>query len=278
MANSIDSLETIEDAYTFIQQRFPDNFFDKKVYTEEALRIADSLEIFQWKKIDIDSNGHTDLILFGGRTCVVLADNDGYKIKYFSKYGDSGIHDYFPRIENVNGNNIFIFRYKPYSRESFYPILIDTLIFKEGHFVEFQNVPVKQHNIQEILIFSDGNCEGICPEYYFRIDTKTTDSHGYKKFFWAYQNRRYKGPYKLRQWYTFTGKLSESQINSIHSLLDYADFAKFDESGVIVIDAPQLTFIFRYDDVLVKTIEYKISDKNLILDAIWDIAIRIDWK
>lgn len=277
-ANSIDSLETIEDAYAFIQLRFPDNSFTKKDYYEDALRIADSLKISQWRKTDIDSNGFSDLVLFGSRTCVVLADKNGYKLKYLSKYGDFGIHDYFPTIENYDGSNIFIFRYKPYLRKSFNPLLIDTLIFKDGNFVEFQNAPVIKHDIEEIQIFSDGLCEGICPEYYIRINPKTKDSHGYKKFFWAYQNRNYKGPYKLWQWYTFTGHLTTLQIDSIHSLLNYADFVKFDVDAVNIMDAPHFTFIIRYDGGLIKTIEYQLSDHILILDAIWRIADGIEWK
>lgn len=278
MANSIDSLETIEDAYAFIQLRFPDNSFTKKDYYEDALRIADSLKISQWKKIDIDSNGHMDLVLFGNRTCVVLADNNGYKIKYLSKYGHYGIDDYFPKIENLDGKNIFIFRYKPNLRASFSPLLIDTLILKDGCFVEFQNAQVVKHDIEEIQIFCDGFCEGICPQYYIRINPKTKDSHCYQKFFWGYQSRNYKGPYKLWQWYTFTGKLTTLQIDSIHSLLNYADFVKFDENVDNILDAPEFTFIIRYDGGLTKIIEYQLSERLLILDAIWRIVDGIEWK
>jgi Domain of unknown function (DUF6438) len=272
----IDSLQTDKEVFSFLKRQFPEyngnETFDN--YRNETQQIADSLEVKNWVKTDIDNNGETDLLIFRANDLsdifAILSNGGTFKAisaQHFCKY-----QFIYPVVKAINNRNvIFLFSqdqtdYDAGTRHFIYTRLIcDTLVVKDNLFVNYLRSP-RREEVEKIELINDGECEGNCPRINISIDAKTFSNTCSKTMF-APNGRKLS-----------TGRLSQNEIREMVSLLNYSNFTELNESYEVgCTDLPTTTLIITYDGGKTKTIRDYGSSGNFTLTEIYKIAYSIKW-
>jgi hypothetical protein len=276
-ANEIDSLKTDKEVFAFVRQFFKDFKSDGSFneYYNETIKVADSLNVSNWVKADIDNNCETDLCVFRAddlpKVFAVLSFNGKFKVvkaDYWCKY-----QFIYPIVTSVMNQNVILLYnqnqdgYDDKIKHFIYTKLdCDTLMVKDSLFLNYIPFP-RHYNIEKIEINNNGMCEGNCPRINITINPKTFESNCSRLLYWDSQPK------------SATGQLTQEQIKNILSLLDNSNFGNLKNSyGVNCTDQTTTTLTITFDGGETKKIEDYGSSGNFTLTEIYNIAYNIDWN
>lgn len=271
--NKIDTLLTDNDAFSFIKHEFKkDVSFDD--YWNETRQVAETLKVKRWIKTDIDNNGETDLLIFGGNNLPnifgVLSLGNKFKpisATYFCKY-----QFIYPVLTAINNQAIILLYnqdridYDQNTKHFIYTKLsCDTLIVKDTLFINYVHAPI-YNNIEKIQFYNDGICEGNCPRINITINPKTFENSCTQEMYWDNSPQ------------TSKGHLTQAEIKKILFLLYYSNFTNLkDVYEVGCTDQPTVTLKITYNNGKVKSIRDYASTGNFTLAEVYKTVYSIKW-
>lgn len=278
MANRIDSLNTDKQVIAFLNHNFPTQkndlyYFDH--YYNETIKVADSLKVKKWVKVDMDQNGETDLVVFNGNYLqdifVILSKNGKFE-KVSACQNECKYHWIYPIVSSINKKPVILlyhqgqYGYDDSTKHFLYtPLEIDTITFWKGRFLNYIS-KLKTYTIQGIKIFNDGICEGECPRIDIKVNANNFKNQCSKELQWDNNPKK------------FVGKLSSVEIKAILSILDYSNFSELPEQYQISCsDQPTTTLTIEYNNGQTKAIRDNGSFGNFTLAEIYKIANKIKW-
>jgi hypothetical protein len=287
-ANQIDSLKTDKDIEIFLQKQDSQNktlhlsslkrFYSisPKFDTTTELKIADSLGVKIWQKVDFDNNGLTDILILGNDeqyhyVFVVTDEGKKFKLHRFSPdFSDDEI--FYPIVRTVKNKNL-LFIYRSYWDCEICPNRnkkkLDSfmLIYLYSNFIESNFHPVS-YSIKKIE-FSTEACYGTCPIFELEIN-----SNG-KAFYNAYSYNERNGK--------FSATVQYKDLEKIVELLNYIDFPNLKDSfSVKWSDQPSCNLLITYGNVKVKKIwdygERGSYGLSALYQYLFDLRKNQDWK
>ena len=216
LANKIDDLKSDIDVQKFLKKKVR-NLKDFYVVSIEDLytskngkKIADSLKVNTWEKVDFDNNGETDLLVNGiwnGRNNLIAIISNGNKFYFHSFNKGFNTKQFFPKIETFNNiTTLSLFEICEFCQEK--ELTNKKLIFKYGSFIE-PNYNPKKYNIEKIE-YATTMCFGTCPVFKLTINSNKSLTYVAKQ----YNNLQGE----------FYSIIKTEDYNSIIDLLNYIDF------------------------------------------------------
>lgn len=208
-----------------------------------------------WVKADFDNDGRIDLLVTGrdsehfvwGRSiiCFLNKRQQSPRIIWLAEDGDD-----CPVAQVGYLRNKAIIRYAHVSFDKLRGrqtansrqavCQIDTLVFKEPGFIEYNGAP-KDYQIQRVA-FSTEACYGSCPIFALHLARNGAATYQAEEY-----NER-KG--------AFTATVDTQTIKELWDLLNYLDFPRLEEKyAARFTDLPTCTLTITYADGKVKTIE-----------------------
>jgi hypothetical protein len=216
-ASQIDSLLSALDDYFRHTKTDTALLFENEAYR----RFADSLKAQPWIKADLDGNGYTDLVVASLRdfheyrpVCILDSGNNRFHTKslYLEKLGECS----FPKLVMVNSTPLVV-QYSLTDWTDIQPELrwqeIDTLIIKDGEFIEWNPSP-RRHAIKMIKL-STTLSMGDPSSYDFSIFDDRT----------AIYTTKWLG----KESGTFTIELDGRHYKELTHLLEYIDFTHLED-------------------------------------------------
>ena len=215
-ANKIDDLKSDIEVQQFVKKQdgklknFRIVSIDDLYPLKDEKKIADSLQVKTWEKVDFDHNGETDLLvngLWNGKCglIAIIANGKKFSLHTFSH----GFFDksYFPKIEIVNNLTTLSLSENCQACDKI-ELSNKKIIYKFGTFIE-PNYSPKKYNIEKIE-FSTTMCFGTCPVFKLAINSNKNITYN------AEQYNELQGE--------FYSKIKTEDYNSIIELLNYVDF------------------------------------------------------
>ncbi len=278
LANRIDSLKTDKEVLTFVKEQFPeyrDNQYYFDDYSNETIKVADSLNVKKWVKIDFDQNGETDILIFNASLSsdifMILSKKGKYQ-KVIAHYDHCKYQFMYPVVARIDSKpvillyNQFLDGYDDSAKHFNYTKLtVEIVTYFKGNFLNYLNVP-KHYHIENIKIHNDGVCEGTCPLIDININAKAFKAECYKEINWDSKPKKFKG------------QLSPEAIREILIIFDYSNFTDLNEEfNFSCTDQPTTTLTVKYNNGQIKTIRDYGSSGNFTLTEIYRIANNIKW-
>lgn len=277
-ANKIDDLNTDEDVENFMHKhdkKFKDFYVAsiKTLYYDTIQqKIADSLGVHPWQKVDFDKNGITDMLVYGmwdSRNYLIAVIDEGKDFVFRSL--NRGFFDnvYFPVVTTID-KQVFLVLNKgcEFCRNNERKIIsTDTLIYKYGDFIE-PNFKSSTYKIEKVE-FSTTMCFGTCPVFELEINSDRTSK------------------YNATQYNDKTGKfkttIDTANFNLIISLLNYIDFPNLkDDYSVNWTDDQSCTLTILYDNGKTKKIldygEIGTNGLRIIYNKLFALRKNQKWK
>jgi len=275
--SEIDQLKSSEDVQSLIRKtnstfekykvkRIKD-FNREDFLCKENIALADQLDVSQsFYKTDFDNNGFTDLLVIGDKHNCLGMNNESCSYspvvllnfgnrKYALKDISQGFDDYYvPKIKKVNNKNLLEI-YKPvvkdWEKKTFGEPLKQTLVFKEGEFVEYNSNDKNYIPVQKIE-FSTSGCYGTCPVFQLSID-QNRNAHFIAEHFNFSEN--------TESWSEniegkFHAVIDEKQYENLIGTLQYIDFPNLEDNyAVDWTDDQTVTLKITYAGNKVKVIQ-----------------------
>lgn len=277
-ANKIDALQTDEEVEEFLQKLNKDfgAFYVapiKQLYPDTVYqKIADSLGVKPWQKIDFNNDGLTDLLVYGilgvqKYLIVVMDEGTKFSIRYLNRGLSS--NPYLPTVKTLNQQTLLILHTSCEfcKNQSQKIIKTDTLVYRFGDFIE-ANFNVRNNHIKQID-YSTSNCYGSCSV--FELHIKSGGSAVYN----AIENNPKNGKY--------TAHIDTAYYLPIESLLNYIDFPNLNDNyKVNWTDDQSCTLVITYSDGKTKTITdygmYGTNGLGLLYNKLFALRKNQDWK
>lgn len=272
--NKIDSLNSESAVFALVKYQMPEyqgnGVFE--TYYGKRQKIADSLNIQNWIKTDIDNNGETDLLVFNAYRLPKIFAILSFSNKLVNISARYACNSYilYP-VLGVLHNQKVIYIYKGEDSDyntRFKHLTCDTLVVKEDAFLNYVDSP-KGNDIESVKIYNDGMCEGNCPIINIEIDAKTYANKCSKQMYQWYIDRKPENS---------SGQLTELQIKKILSLLAYSNFTELkDNYSAACTDQTTTTMKITYGGGKTKIIKDYGSSGNFTLHEIYRLASNIEW-
>ena len=271
-ANRIDSLNTDEEVLAFLKSVNPDfnnpKFNSIELRDNNTLRkdlacggVADSWQLNNWTKADLDGNGTTDLLVmlywYDYGVYAVLDKNDGkFELHALSK----NISDKCEMAKVISLNDKAHLLYYLNKKT-------DTLVFRHGGFVEAGRISTADEI--DSVQFRTGYCFGSCPVFMIRFDKNGNAVYEAKT-------------YNPKQG-NFTGTLSNQNLVEIIDLINYAGLRNLNDNYSVSWSDDQTSWLrVKYKDGTVKEIKDYGMQGNFALRLIYSkfLALRTNqaWK
>src|SRR6218665_3413700 len=216
-ANKVDQLQSDDDVNKFLKRQgtwIKDVYvsdLNSMYYDDDHKRVADSLGVKFWQKVDFDNNGLTDLLVYGeykGTTRLFALIDEGKKMNA-SNLGRGFLDDIlFPVMTTINNQAVLLLYKGPEFSRSLdeYKKLLktDTLIYHFKGFIEPNFEPIT-YEIEKIE-FSTTMCFGTCPVFELTINSDRTALYN------AMQYNKIEGKHK--------GEIDKSSYEAIVTLLN----------------------------------------------------------
>lgn len=243
---TIDDLNTNKEVAKFLEKQINKKYTFKEVFDKEVEADEEDFEYFV-KKIDLDNNGFTDLVVNAYVPLIIVLNNGdkGYKelnfknTKFFShnepeldsiaEIGNEKVLIFETEIQefdNAEYPNIKIkenqeaLSYNSKTKESEWTIRdvkfkVDSLTVKFGELVEYKNSKSKVNRIKEFH-FSTSGCFGTCPVFEIKLDSERNLEYNGKRF------TNYSGLKSLR--------LNQTDYDNLIGLIEYTELEKLKSS------------------------------------------------
>jgi hypothetical protein len=278
--NAIDRLTTDADVITF---------WDKALHLTPALRfehynpkypphiafIADSLGTRDWWKTDLDHNSETDLLIFRRQGATeltfALASQGTYRVVSPTYASEIGL--IYPVVKRLHDRNaIFLYHqiqlgYDDEAKRFLYsPLLCDTLVYAQGHVLNYVAQP-RRHRLEQVIVENDGRCEGDCPTMRVVIDAQHLV---------ATAEREDKEQGKRKH---YRGTLPATRIKEVLGILNYANFPALDstyQARMYDLTTTKLTVV--YDGGKRKVVRDYGSSGTCTLAVLYGLATDLKWE
>jgi hypothetical protein len=225
IANRIDNIKTDEDVEGFLHKQGK-VFKSCYVGSIQSLyfdilkqKLADSLHVKPWQKVDFDNNGLTDLLVYAdykGENCLLALIDEGKRITIRIINRNFLESLLFPVVVTIDKQVFLVLHHgcEYCHNEKDIITKTDTLIYKHGDFIE-PNFNLTFYKIEKIQ-YSTTGCFGTCPVFELEINIDRTAKYN------AIQYNDKKGKFKTI--------IDTSHFNAIISLLNYIDFAELKDN------------------------------------------------
>jgi hypothetical protein len=245
--------------------------FEKESYR----RFADSLNAEPWIKADLDGNGYTDLVVASLKdlgeykpVCILDSGGNRFYTKSLSleKLGECS----FPKVITINSTPLVV-QYSLTDWTDMEPELLwrdmDTLIIKEGKFIEWNPSP-KKHYIK-MITFSTTSCLGGCDQHDITIFNDRTAI--------------YNGKWMAKMHGVRTATVSEAHYRKLIDHLNYIDFPNLEDYYLTAESCgPTYRLKIVYDDDKVKEIDDQTLSGTFGLRILYhilsDLTETEDWR
>jgi hypothetical protein len=207
-ANEIDKLNSREDVVRFLVKRVNKDY--DSVFAGSRGEDSGSLA-GQFFKLDIDGNGHTDLIV-NGRSFLIVMDRGNEEYKEYPL--DRERYPFFGAIlgglDTAGGNVKLIvwIRHPEMHILNVHPEYVekDTLVWWKGGFIEYNPTPIADFRFERISV-STSRCFGKCPVFKMRVNAD--GSAEYEAILYNDKSG------------TFVGKVRKEGLKAMADLLGY---------------------------------------------------------
>jgi hypothetical protein len=156
------------------------------------------------------------------------------------------------------------FGYDAEAKRFFYsPLLCDTLVYAQGHVVNYVAHP-RPHCITQVIVENNGQCEGDCPRVRVVIDAERLVGSAVQEF-------REAGK-------CYQGKLTATRIQDILAVLQYANFPAFNSNyQARMYDLATTTLTVVYDGGKRKVVRDYGSSGICTLVVLYGLATDLKW-
>jgi hypothetical protein len=170
-ANEIDRLQSLSDVTTFLRTH-TDKYWQQEVFFEPTVTDTAKYGKNKFFKLDLDTNGLTDLVVNGKYLFALTDEGNGSYTKHFIDRGafKSGKYNLLKIIRKENFPLLVVEGYDKYHPS--WTTKPDTILLKFGGFVEYQPAPSKLQVSQ--ISFSTSGCYGTCPIFELAIQANRT--------------------------------------------------------------------------------------------------------
>ena len=172
---SIDDLSTNKEVARFLKKNINKEYTFKEVFDKEIELNGGNFND-NVKKVDLDNNGLTDLIVntFGNLIIVVKKTNGKYEeINLDLSFNSLDISNQFTMYDSIidiRNEKALLFSLLDFNLPAdSYVIKTDTLIVKSGELLIYQNQLIKTKPIENIE-FKTSSCYGTCPVFEIEIN------------------------------------------------------------------------------------------------------------
>lgn len=239
---TIDDLNTNKKVAKFLRKEINLKYTFKKVFDKEVEADEKDFEYFV-KKIDLDNNGFTDLVVNVYVPLIIVLNNGDKDYKELNFRNTKFFSDSEPELDSIveiGKEKVLIFEteiqefddteypnikikqnqkelsYNNKTKESEWVIKdmkfkIDSLTVKYGELVEYKNRKSKVDKIKE-LNFSTTGCFGSCPVFEIKLDSKRN---------LLYNGKRFTNHSGLKKF-----KLNQTNYDNLIGLIEYSELKK----------------------------------------------------
>jgi hypothetical protein len=245
-AQNIDKLKTFKQTAKFLKKNINKEYTFKEIFDNE--KEADEEDFTdEVKKIDLDNNGYTDLVINAYVPLIIIINNSNENYRELNFRNSNPFGDDVPKlnsIKEIGNDKVLIFETEIHEYdETEYPNIkikrkqkalsynnktkkhewvirdvkfkIDSLIVKYGELVTYKkNIP-KVNKIKE-LYFSTSGCYGTCPIFEIKLTNNRDLEYNGKGF------TKHTGKKIL--------KLDKSDFENLIGLLEYSELKKHKNS------------------------------------------------
>ncbi|WP_281631716.1 DUF6438 domain-containing protein [Flavobacterium luteolum] len=288
--NKIDELKTDKDVEDFIKTVAPE--FVKKVWKDfdygnfrivstdsiytnlKCQKIFNQSDINNWKKVDINNDGLTDLLFiphYYGYSQYAIIDQGSNNFKLTRFIIDFSICEYVKPIKVKDKNELQIRKVNlPFDFDDNIEkyIKIDTLTYKFNSFIELNDKVIIDNKIKSIEVKTD-YCFGTCPVFKLTIN-----KNGLAEFD-GIEFTKFRGK-SIKQF-------DPKNVAEIFDLLNYIEIKKLkDYYEVNYTDASTATLDITFEDGSIKKIkDYGLSGTyglSALYSKLTKLATETEWK
>ena len=288
---TIEKLNTNKKVANFLKKNINKNYTFKEVFDKEKEEDKEDFEFFV-KKVDLDGNGHKDLIVDAYAPLIIILDegDEKYKEINFQDNFESLHNSFLDTIISVNENKVLVFKLEidKSIREEFrftvneriqepksfnsetkkiqYQYIdktfsIDSLIVKYGQIIRFKSNKSKVKNIKEFN-FSTTGCYGNCPVFDFKIS---------KNRFVEFNGKQFTNHIGKKDFI-----LNEKDYTELINLIEYAELDKIEDfNKLVVIDAQNINLSIHFEDGSVREINDNGIQAPINLKAVYNKVFEI---
>ena len=230
---TIDELNSNRKVAKFLKKNISKKYTFKEVFDKEVQEDEEDFKYFV-KKIDLDNNGFTDLVVNAYVPLIIVLNNgdkDYKELNYKNTDLFSNIQPELDSIAEIGDEKVLIFKTdiqefddteyldtiikKSEVRNENFEYKIDSLTVKFGELVEYQNSKPKLDKIKEVY-FSTTRCFGSCPVFEIKLSSDGTLN---------YNGIRFTNHSGLK-----TFKLNQTDYKNLTGLIEYAQLKKLKNS------------------------------------------------
>jgi hypothetical protein len=266
--NSIDDLQTSKDVVRFVVPLLVENYMNSCIAdtgldfdTPAFKKLSAIVNPPSWLKVDLDSNGYTDLLVMvkdtsakldSGQRFFVLLRDTGNNVPYLDAVADTVLETVIPVYTSLqNTPAVYFYHCKTDKSKNggalvFYERPEERQVFVSGAFIEYNPNPIK-YDIQNIS-YKISHCYGTCPVFEITIDKNKNGKYKAIDYNYNRSGQEVTG--------TFNTLIDSKQFTEIENLFDYINFPTLnDEYSDGASDQQTGTFTITYNNGKTKTIE-----------------------
>jgi len=212
-SQNINKLRTFKQTAKFLKKHVNKKYTFKEVFDREKEFDEEDFTNYV-KKIDINNDGYTDLIVDGYLSLIIVINEGNNKFKELKFENRKRSLENNPELDTIiktGGEIVLVFKTKIYNFDekidSNVKFNIDSLTVKYRELVEYK-MSKANSKIREVK-FSTSGCFGTCPIFEIKLTSDRNLEYKGEEF------TNYKGIKNL--------KLNQSNYNDLIGLLEYAD-------------------------------------------------------
>ncbi|MBO0938598.1 hypothetical protein J2I47_18745 [Fibrella sp. HMF5335] len=222
ITNAAQVVDLFKRTYTGYQDKYTQFKVNTSLIFEKqkCQRLADSLKVKPYEKVDVDGNGYTDLLItsnwYGHHIyCILDFGEKGYSVERLTrKYRECSFPFVVKKDSATYLNYVGLRERNWIDNDTLENVESKNLIYKFDNFIEYNPNPSKQ-DIRSITYQATG-CLGSCPTFKLIINQDRS----------AY----YDASYYSKKEGKFKTTLDAVKLKEIHDLVNYIDFAHLNDN------------------------------------------------
>lgn len=229
----IDDLNTNKKVAKFLKKEINKKYTFTEVFDKEIEADEEDFENYV-KKIDLDNNGFTDLVVNAYVPLIIILNNGDKDYKELNFRNTKFFSDNEPKLDSIaeiGKEKVLIFQTEIHEYDDAeYPNIVikksewenrnivykvDSLYVKFGELVEYKSNNTKLEKIKEVH-FSSTGCFGTCPIFEIKLDSKRNLDYNGIRF------TNHPGLKKI--------KLNQTDYDNLFGLIEYSELKKLKDS------------------------------------------------